>query len=51
MAAEVGKEAPEFFLPTDSWDKEGVVRAERVQESPRDRPEVEAVLEDLEKAL
>ncbi len=51
MAAEVGKKAPEFSLPTDSWDKEGVVRAKRVEESPRDQPEVEAVLDDLEKAL
>ena len=32
-------------------DREGVVRAKRVEESPRDQPEVEAVLDDLEKAL
>ena len=32
-------------------DKEGVVRARRVEESPRDQPEVEAVLDDLDKAL
>ena len=51
MAAEIGMKAPEFSLPTDSWDKEGVVRAKRADERPRDRPEVEAVLDDLEKAL
>ncbi len=32
-------------------DKEGVVRAKKVEDSTRDQPEVEAVLEDLEKAL
>ncbi len=32
-------------------DKEGVVRAKKVESSPGDQPEVEAVLEDLEKAL
>lgn len=32
-------------------DQEGVVRAKKVEDSPGDRPEVEAVLEDLEKAL
>lgn len=32
-------------------DKEGVVRAKKVEDSPGDQPEVEDVLEDLEKAL
>ncbi len=32
-------------------DEEGVVRAKKVESSPGDRPEVEEVLEDLEKAL
>ena len=32
-------------------DRDGVVRAKRVEESPRDQPEVEAVLDDLDKAL
>ncbi len=32
-------------------DKEGVVRAKKVENSPGDQPEVDAVLEDLEKAL
>jgi peroxiredoxin len=32
-------------------DEEGVVRAKKVEASPGDQPEVEAVLEDLEKAL
>lgn len=32
-------------------DREGVVRAKKVEDSPGDRPEVEAVLEDLDKAL
>lgn len=32
-------------------DKEGVVRARKVESSPDDQPEVETVLEDLEKAL
>ncbi len=32
-------------------DKEGVVRAKKVENSPGDQPEVEAVLEDLEKAF
>jgi peroxiredoxin len=32
-------------------DKEGVVRAKKVEDSPSDQPEIEAVLEDLEKAL
>ncbi len=32
-------------------DKEGVVRAKKVESSPGDQPEVKAVLEDLEKAL
>ncbi len=32
-------------------DREGIVRAKRVDESPREQPEVEAVLDDLEKAL
>jgi peroxiredoxin len=32
-------------------DRDGVVRARRVEESPGDQPEVEDVLDDLEKAL
>lgn len=32
-------------------DREGVVRAKKVESSPGDQPEVEAVLEDLKKAL
>jgi len=32
-------------------DKEGVVRAKKVESSPGDQPEVDNVLEDLEKAL
>ncbi len=32
-------------------DRDGVVRAKRVEESPREQPEVEAVLDDLDKAL
>ena len=32
-------------------DKEGVVRAKRVEDSPRDQPEVDDVLDDVEKAL
>ncbi len=32
-------------------DKEGVVRAKKVESPPGDQPEVDAVLEDLEKAL
>lgn len=32
-------------------DKEGVVRAKRIEDSPSDQPGVEEVLEDLEKAL
>jgi len=32
-------------------DEEGIVRAKKVEDSPGDRPEVEDVLEDLEKAL
>lgn len=32
-------------------DRDGVVRAKRVEESPRDQPEVEAILDDLDKAL
>jgi peroxiredoxin len=32
-------------------DKEGVVRAKKVESSPGDQPEVQAVIEDLEKAL
>jgi peroxiredoxin len=32
-------------------DEEGVVRAKKIEDSPGDRPEVEEVLEDLEKAL
>lgn len=32
-------------------DREGVVRARKVEDSPGDRPEVEAVLEDLDNAL
>jgi peroxiredoxin len=32
-------------------DEEGVVRAKRIEASPGDRPEVEEVLQDLEKAL
>src|SRR3954452_4490043 len=32
-------------------DKEGVVRAKKMEDSPSDQPEVEEVLEDLEKAL
>lgn len=32
-------------------DKEGVVRAKKIEASPSDQPEIEAVLEDLEKAL
>lgn len=32
-------------------DKEGIVRAKKIEGSPSDQPEVEAVLEDLEKAL
>jgi peroxiredoxin len=32
-------------------DEEGVVRAKKIEDSPSDRPEVEDVLEDLEKAL
>lgn len=32
-------------------DRDGVVRARRVEESPRDQPEVETVLDDLDKAL
>jgi peroxiredoxin len=32
-------------------DEEGVVRANKIEDSPSDQPEIEAVLEDLEKAL
>lgn len=32
-------------------DREGVIRAKKVEDSPRDQPEVEDVLDDLEKAL
>jgi peroxiredoxin len=32
-------------------DKEGVVRAKKIEDSPSDQPEVEEVLEDLEKAF
>lgn len=32
-------------------DHEGVVRAKKVEETPKDRPEVEEVLQDLEEAL
>lgn len=32
-------------------DNEGVVRAKKVEDSPGDQPEIEAVLEDIEKAL
>jgi peroxiredoxin len=32
-------------------DRDGVVRAKRVEESPRDQPEIETVLDDLDKAL
>ncbi len=32
-------------------DKDGVIRAKKVEDSPSDQPEVEDVLEDLEKAL
>jgi peroxiredoxin len=32
-------------------DEEGVVRARKIEDSPGDRPEVDTVLEDLEKAL
>jgi peroxiredoxin len=32
-------------------DKEGVVRAKKIEDSTSDQPEVEEVLEDLEKAL
>jgi peroxiredoxin len=32
-------------------DREGVVRAKRIEDSPGDQPEVEDVLDDLEKAL
>jgi peroxiredoxin len=32
-------------------DKEGIVRAKKIEDSPSDQPEVEEVLEDLEKAL
>ena len=32
-------------------DREGIVRAKRVEESPRDQPEVDDVLDDLDRAL
>ncbi len=32
-------------------DREGIVRAKRAESSPKDQPGVEAVLEDLDKAL
>jgi peroxiredoxin len=32
-------------------DREGVVRAKKIEDSPGDQPEVKAVLEDLDKAL
>ncbi len=32
-------------------DREGVVRAKKVEETPKDRPGLEEVLQDLEKAL
>jgi len=32
-------------------DQEGVVRAKKIEDSPSDRPEVETILEDLDKAL
>ncbi len=32
-------------------DQEGVIRTRKVEDSPSDQPEIEAVLEDLEKAL
>ena len=32
-------------------DKEGIVRAKKIEDSPGDQPEVEDVLDDLEKAL
>ena len=32
-------------------DREGIVRAKKIEDSPSDQPEVEEVFEDLEKAL
>ena len=32
-------------------DREGVVRARKIEETPKDQPEVDEVLQDLEKAL
>ncbi len=32
-------------------DEEGVVRAKKIEDSPSDQPEIEVVLEDLEKVL
>ncbi|CAN5559947.1 peroxiredoxin [soil metagenome] len=32
-------------------DREGVIRAKKVEETPKDQPEVDEVLRDLEKAL
>ena len=49
MAAEVGEKAPDLTLPADEW--EGIVRAKQVESSPKDQPEVEAVIEDPDKAL
>jgi len=38
-------------LKTQFFTQDGVVRAKRVEDSPGDQPEVEDVLDDLEKAL
>ncbi len=32
-------------------DEEGVARAKKIEDSPSDQPEIEVVLEDLEKVL
>jgi len=47
VRSEVGFPERAYFI----IDREGVVRAKRVEATPKDQPEVEQVLEDLEKAL
>lgn len=32
-------------------DREGVIRAKQIEDTPKDQPQIEAVLEDLKKAL
>lgn len=44
---EVGFPERAYFI----IDQEGVIRAKKVEETPKDQPEVDEVLQDLEKAL